>query len=497
MKPGFRPSMTWLHDWSGLIIGWLLFAIALAGTLSVFRAEIGDWMRPEATQGVADPAASGAAAVRWLSTHAAQSPSWFIQPADGRSTTSYAVWSDGVQGFRQKWLDAKTGSPGGIRDTLGGDFYYRLHFELQLPYPWGRILSASAAIVMLLAIITGIVAHKRFFMDFFTFRPGKGQRSWLDAHNLLAVTALPFHIMIAFTGALTLANLVMPWGGLSAYRGDEAALRRDLYPAEVDRPATGVEASLAPIEPMLREAERRFHGGLFEINVFNQGDKAAVISVLRAEDARIGIQRGVLTFDGPTGRLIAAHEEHRPALRTFNFLYALHTARFAELLTRWLYFLSGLAMTAMIGAGLLLWTAKRRDRRQGFGFALVDRLNVGFVGGTGLAFATFLLANRLLPADLPGHVDWEVRIVFWGWGALLVYAALRRPARAWFELMTLSTVAGLAIPLVDGVTGTFRPDGVGIGVDLVALLLAAGFAYAAWRSRPATTTIGAGAKALA
>jgi uncharacterized iron-regulated membrane protein len=484
VKPGFRTSMIWLHDWSGLVIGWLLFAIALAGTLSVFREEIGDWMRPEASCCVTDSAESGATAVRWLSSHAAGAPAWYIQPADARGTTSYAVWSSAKGGFVQKWLDARSGSPDGIRDTLGGDFFYRLHFELQLPYPWGRILSGSAAMVMLLAILTGIVAHRRFFVDFFTFRPGKGQRSWLDAHNLLGVTALPFHLMITFTGALTLANLLMPWGAISIYRGDVVAMRQALYPAQIDRLVTGRPAPLAPIEPMLREAERRFHGGLSQIAVLNPGDASAVVTVTRAEDATIGIQQSILTFDGPSGRLIAAYEERRPAARTFNVMYALHTARFAELLARWFYFVSGLGLVAVIGTGLLLWTAKRRERRQGLGFALVERLNVGFIGGTVIAFATFFLANRLLPLRLADRGDWEVRSLFWVWGLLLLYAVLRKPAKAWSEIMALAAVVCLAIPIADWSTGAARLHAITLSLELVAILLAAGFGYAATRARP-------------
>lgn len=480
VKPGFRLAMTWLHDWSGLVIGWLLFAIALAGTLSVFRAEIGDWARPEARCCASDTAASGAAAVRWLSQHAAKAPAWFIQPADARSATSYAVWSDASGGFVQKWLDARTGSPAAIRDTMGGDFFYRLHFELQLPYPWGRMLAASAALVMLLALLTGIVAHRRIFTDFFTFRAGKGQRSWLDAHNLLAVAPLPFHLMIAFTGALTLSNLIMPWGALSIFHGDRVALGAALYPGAVTRPALGRPAPLAPVGPMMKEAKQRLGGELLGVNVFNPGDAAAVVTVTRAEDERIGIQAATLSFDGPSGRLLAAHDEKRAGLVAYNFMYALHTARFAPPWIRWLYFISGLALTAMIGAGLLLWTAKRKVRRHGFGFLLVDRLNLGFVAGTPIAFAAFFLANRLLPLTLANRAAVEVRTVFWTWGLLLVVATLG-PKHGWRNAMILASAALAAIPAVDLVAGFPAAVAVSAGVDGTALVLSLLYAAAAAR----------------
>ena len=38
MNRGFRQSMAGLHSWSGLIVGWLLFAIVLSGTATVFRS---------------------------------------------------------------------------------------------------------------------------------------------------------------------------------------------------------------------------------------------------------------------------------------------------------------------------------------------------------------------------------------------------------------------------------------------------------------------------
>jgi len=477
--------MTWLHDWSGLVIGWLAFAIALAGTLSVFRPEIGNWARPEASCCVDDSIAASASAVRWLSSRAAGAPSWYIRPADARSNTSYAFWIDpkAPDGYVQTWLDARTGRPDGIRDTIGGEFFYRLHFELQLPYPWGRILSGSAAMVMLLALLTGIVAHRRFFADFFTFRPGKGQRSWLDMHNLLGVTALPFHLMITFTGALTLSTLLVPWGAMSAFKGDTQAIERAINPAAIERLATHRPVPLAPIEPMLREARSRFKGELFDISIANPGDAAAVVTVSRAEDARIGVEAEVLSFDGTTGRLLAAHDERRPGVATYNVLYGLHTARFARIMLRWLYFVGGLMLTAMIGAGLLLWTSKRAAKRSDFGFRFVERLNLGFVGGTPIAFAAFFLANRLIPASAAGRSALEIRAVFWTWAALLVFALLRAPAKAWRELTMLTAVACLAVPLLDAGSRGLHTDPVSLSVTLAAGVIGAAYATSALASR--------------
>ena len=45
-QEGPRQSMSWLHTWASLILGWLLYAIFLTGTLSFFQNEITVWMKP-------------------------------------------------------------------------------------------------------------------------------------------------------------------------------------------------------------------------------------------------------------------------------------------------------------------------------------------------------------------------------------------------------------------------------------------------------------------
>src|SRR3546814_9091832 len=73
---------------------------------------------------------------------------------------------------------------------------------------------------MLVAILSGIVTHKKILADFFLLRFGKGQRSWLDSHNASSVLFLPFILMITYTGLVSLATHYMPWG-IAANYADE------------------------------------------------------------------------------------------------------------------------------------------------------------------------------------------------------------------------------------------------------------------------------------
>src|SRR3546814_15787121 len=95
-----------------------------------------------------------------------------------------------------------------------------------MPRTVARWIVAFCTMFMLVAIISGIVTHKRIFKDFFTFRPRKGQRSWMDAHNVVAVLALPYHLMITYTGLVALMFIVMPSPVQLAYQGNDKAFFR-------------------------------------------------------------------------------------------------------------------------------------------------------------------------------------------------------------------------------------------------------------------------------
>ncbi|WP_088182499.1 PepSY-associated TM helix domain-containing protein [Sphingobium sp. Z007] len=436
VRDGARQAMAWLHGWTGLLLGHILFIMCLAGTLSVFKPEISRWMRPEIS-GQADPNRAIISAIDWLSSNTTGSTGWYLSAPDGRSNVVEASYDSGGA-YISRALDPVSGAPV-ARDTLGGEFFYRLHFELELPYPWGRLLASLAAMLMLVAIVTGIIAHKRFFKDIFTFRPAKGQRSWLDGHNALGVLSLPFHIMITFTGLLTLASLNMPWGIAAGYGDDVATLYSDLVPAAVTRAATGTKTPLAPVAPMLAQAQDYFGGApISRVYIFNPGDAAAVVTVYPVETAAIGTLPAEISFDGATGKLLKAWTETRPMLRAYQTIYGLHMAHFAPLLTRWLYFLGGAMLTLAIASGMVLWIVKRRERAPlSIGNRLLERLNVGGLAGVPIGMAAYLIANRLLPLGLEARAQQEVSVALWSAAAALVLGLLLPPALGWPLLLGL------------------------------------------------------------
>ncbi len=493
MKGSLRQSMAWLHTWSGLLFGWLLFVIFACGTTAYFQEEITRWMQPE-VRGEADPAAAADGAARWLAANAPGSTDWYITLPGKRAATTALYWSppEGAPSDAptQATLDG-SGREVAARKTAGGFFLYRFHFDLHyMPVIWARYLVGVAAMMMLVAILSGIVTHKKIFADFFMLRFGKGQRSWLDAHNVTAVLALPFHLLITYTGLVTLDSQLSP-APIAALYASENGYFEEAFPQGAAAGRAGKAAPLAPLAPMVAEADRRWQGrGVGYIYVANPGDAAARVTLTSAPSGAIDARGDTLRFDGVSGRLLDTGPERGAARKTEGVMIGLHAGRFADTALRWLYFFSGLFGTAMVGTGLVLWTAKRRAKlpdpaRPHLGFRIVERLNMAVVAGFPIALGGYFLANRLLPLGLAERAEREVDSLFLLWGFVAVVALLQAPKKAWRRVCLIGALVFASIPVVDALTtdrglpaSLASGDRVYIMFNLAMILVAVAFAFA-------------------
>lgn len=511
MKDGFRQSMAWLHTWSGLLLGWLLFAVFLTGTVAYFRQEVTLWMQPELHGSVPD-AGTAERAVEQMGRIAPDAAQWTIALPGDRSPAVSVSWRpadakpNDRAALKRATLDAGTGAVLEPRETAGGNFLYRFHFELYgMPREIARWIVGIATMAMLVAIVSGIITHRRIFKDIFTFRPEKSAlRSWMDGHVAAAVLALPFHLMITYSGLLLFMTMLMPWAVDLAYDGNrqayfaESGFRRA---APAPRPAPQA-APLTPVAPLLAEAERQWadRGGVGSLTVTNPGRANATIELRPAASDSIG--RGAATdrllFDGTTGRALEVPpaDPQPGAMATGNYLMGLHLARFAGPGMRWLFFVSGVAGTVMVGSGLILWVVKRRSQRgradnrgggpEPFGHRLADRLNIGVVAGLPLAVAAYFWANRLLPAGLEERAGWEIGVFFLAWAAALLHAPLRPSRRGWAEQLWAGAALFVLLPVLNVATaaghlGNSLPAGNWLlaGFDLTALAAGLLLAFAA------------------
>jgi uncharacterized iron-regulated membrane protein len=500
VSQSFRQSQATLHTWSGLLLGWVLFLVFVTGTIAFWRDGMNRWMRPELAR-VEQPMRVLAGAQRFLERHAGDAKTWYITMPSAQTPGAQLFWipqpAEGTAPRRgrrdnQALIDAD-GAPVVARETRGGEFFYRFHFDLHyMPVIWARWLVGMASIMMLVAILTGIVTHKKIFRDFFTLRRQKGQRSWLDGHNATAVLALPFHLMITYTGIVTLMALLMPWATVANYTS-EAKLFETLFPFVETAERSGQPAPLTDLTRIVADAERRLGGPAGFITVSEPGDAVARVSVTRAPTSMLNTRTPSVAYDGVTGALVWQSPPPGGAAATAGVMIGLHAGRFADTVTRWIYFLCGVAGTLMVASGLVMWTVKRREKlpdpeRPYFGFRLVEKLNVAVVGGFPLGIACMLWANRLLPMGMAGRAEWEIHLLFLGWLAALVLTLVQRAQIAWTILLG-STGALLALlpfynllwtdrGIISSITaGDYLPA----GVDVTLVVFGAAFVATARR----------------
>ena len=535
-----RQSMSWLHTWASLILGWLLYAIFLTGTLSFFQSEISAWMKPEFHQSIPSQSQiqNTQVALNYLQKNHAEAGSWSIQlPNSRQNVTTLTIRKQGEdprarRGGERVSIDSQTGEVLTARDTRGGSFLYRFHFELYgLPRTWARWIVGIATMMMLVAIVSGIITHKKIFKDFFTFRSGKGQRSWLDAHNATAVFALPFHIMITFSGLLLLLFTIMPWGVNQLYENRGQFLQdqsrslvqqnnseRGERPENGENPqARGERASrgergegrqrqapqsapLADLAPIIDTTQAKWKDNpIASINIINPNTNKAKIE-LRALHGESVAHRNIyasLEFNGVTGQNITDDSAKilNPSIPTgiYNVTTVLHEARGVDYALRWLLFFSGIVGTMMVATGLILWCVKRAPQQQkqgykSFGYRVVEVTNIAAIIGLPIACAAYFYANRFIPTEIELRLNWEIRTFFIIWLLTLIYAALRPHRQAWLELLMLATLAFALLPIINFATGGAAlwqsiPQGLWMiaSFDIAMWVLAALFAYSFYK----------------
>lgn len=505
MKNAFRQSMAWLHTWMGLLVGWILFFMFLTGTVGYFDTEIDRWMRPERPLASNQMSMEQAfdVGLKRLATAAPNAQQWYVAPPGNHEQPDLRIFyrdepnADGTRGKTgNELLNPATGEPIEYRKTGGGQVLYQMHYDLYyMPGVTANWIVGVCTMFMLVAIVSGVIVHKKIFKDFFTFRPGKQQRSWLDAHNVLSVVALPFHLMITYSGLIFFALTYMPMIVSASYGSNDKSRQTFLEEAvgvhQLEIEPSGIPATMAPLAPILAEATRRFGSDQIRfVDIRNPGDSNARISIGRTPASPVRNPERIV-FDGVSGKLLEAPNpiDNGPQAVRDIFL-GLHEGLFAGTALRWLYFLSGLLGTAMIGTGLALWTAKRRTQQakqpSHAGLALVERLNVGTIVGLPIGIAAYFWANRLIPVAFGERAEWEVHAMFIAWAVMLVHVHFRPLAKVWTEQLSVAAGLFLFLPVLNALTtdrhlGITIPGGdwVLAGFDLTVLVVGAAFAATA------------------
>jgi len=502
MFQNFRLAMAWLHTWFGLVLGFVLMAVFFFGALSVFDREIDRWAIPE-SRFEPQPMPSFDKVLRPVFESMQPRPESVATlrgEVNGpiperfdivRRWGAYTTHRDPVLNMfagyevpnakdpeKTVWgsrtIDPRNGrSLPDDQLKIGSQFFYPLHYSLN--FHWldlGYWIVGLAALIMLVALVTGVIMHRKIFREFFTFRPAKHiQRSTLDLHNLTGVLALPFHFFFAFTGLVIFAGLYFPVAHSQLEPLHELHEKLEAEETGLPEDRAGVPAPLASVDAMVAEAQRRWaaqgmSGDVGFLAVQHVGDANGYVSIYRAGTDRIALTSNGIHFKASTGEVLREDPPPSAVDRVAEFLTGLHLQHFRHWLLRWLYVLGGLTGCVCIATGLIFFVEKRKRQhaRQGSqGARVADALAVTTITGMLLAALGMMIANRLLPqampAGWPGRGDLE-EYVFWAsWLLAMAHAFWRSPpvaqgrlSPAWGEQCWAVCALSVAAVLLNWIT---------------------------------------------
>lgn len=448
------------HSWLGLLVSVLMFLVCFSGTVAVFSQEIQRWEQPFVYESLDYQATTIQTAYdNLLEQHPEQISEHIIIRLPTPDLPRTTITTD-----HQGWYVNQDGSLGAIKDQPFTDFIATLHEALHLPETYGVLLVSLLGALLTALIISGVMAHRRIFKDAFSFRSG-GNRQVRegDLHNRLSVWGLPFHLMIALTGAyFGLATYLTGFYADALYEGDRMELFADIYGGipEVNQqtPTLDIPNALQELESIAPDTQPVFIT-IEDVGTANQ------FMLIGSQHMDKLIYSEQYRFDAH-GNYIdnVGYADGKPGQGAIFSVYRLHFGHFGSEFVKILYGLLGLALTVICVSGINLWLQKRGKRDA------LNNLWVGLVWGAPVAMAGagILQLGLALPA-IP---------VFWiSLVAAMIYAQLKNnEPQVRHQLIGLSvmTLIGLVVVQILRFPGSaFTPISLLVngGLLLVALVL--------------------------
>lgn len=502
MKTSTLRTFVSVHTWVGLVAGMALFIAFYAGAITVFEHELAQWQRSDRQDAAPQPPERAQALIDAVLAKYPQAAEDFTVVLSGHHGPEPALYwyekrKEGGK-YRHRFMLSEQGQ---LRDgpSRSGfvDFIYDLHFTAGLPRTFGIYVFGLVCVLYGLALVSGVVIYAPgFFKDLFALRWGRNlKRLWQDAHNVIGMLSLPFHVLFAWSGAiLTIGVLLLaPFQFLVFENRLMKVLEAD-FDVLPHVEAANVRQATLPMSDIVTRAQTALPGMSAEVVSYHDaGDANARITVFGEIHQRRVTHMGAVGLDGQGQVLrLMPPEQFTPGVAFLRGLQSLHYGNFGAATVQWLYFVLGLAGAFLFYSGNLLWIEARRKRRsvaQPRRTRFVAGLTIGVCIGCMAGVSAMLVANKLLPAALAQRELWEVRSYYAVFFLSMAWAFLRAPARAAHELLMLCAVLTAAVPVVNAWATenplwltALRGQWAIFGVDATALALA----FVFWRMAAAT-----------
>lgn len=495
MKKETLNSLTEAHGWLGIIISGVLMIVFACGTASFFRNNIIAWDKYYNPDKVLEESAPK---LEQVSEYLQQNYSGFLHdhpvfigmPREDIPyyRISFKIEKDVENEDIRLYLDPETITPVEYNPDQYylGNMLYQLHINLLLPF--GRELVGIVSLIFFVILLSGILIHLRHIVSYFyLYRFRKPRETYLDGHNLIGVTAIPYTFLYALTGIMFNLSIVFQAGfGFAVFQGDIDRLTEIAgfsSPPAIEE--SGEAMRLDTLEAIYLDAQARYldiKPNFFRIQGF--GDKNAVVSVAFDDHHRF-ISRGTLVYQVEDQLLLDHFLPNENAfMGTFSILEKLHFGYFGGITMQFAYFLLGLGCCYLILSGNLIWLEKREAKRRQsrIGLRVVKSLTLALSTGTLIAIGASFVATRFAPSEFL-RADFLVYIFYAAWFITLLHGCIINPARkAMLQQLTVCVGLFSLCPLYDLVqflmsAGEAGSDRIDVLLVNIVLSLFAVFSY--------------------
>lgn len=505
-----------VHTWTGITCGLALFIAFYAGALTMFKEPIARWAAPPSV-GVEQLALEDTPLLiqKVLAAYpAAREEGLTLHLDSHEDVPARLTWVEELPhdeedpGHRHEYVHWwATLNPDGTllarQETPSAlaQFIDEIHQRIGIPGRAGSNFMGLVSLLYGVALISGvIVLLPSLVKDFFAFRVGRNlKRMWLDAHNVVGITGLPFHIVMAVTAmAFSFGGLFFLMQEEVAYGGKQAIVGRQ-FSSQFGQPKpTGVPAPmLSPVQLLDRLKTQVPDFQADALIIERPGDKAAVARFEGREPGYVMDSKySEVVLSAVTGDVVndgLRPSRQNPWWRATMTIAGLHYGQYAGAFMAWAYFVLGLAGAWLFYSGNLLWIETRRKKarkggevRQSRSTRLMGSGTVGVCLGCVAGISCTIVAGKWLHGRVVDLNHWHEYIYYAAFFGAIAWAFIRGAARSAVHLLWLCAAATMAIPLTTLIALIFPASGMwahgsaaAIGVDVVAFVGALCFAWMA------------------
>lgn len=470
-----------LHTWVGICAGILLFICFFAGGLSIFQHDLSKWATPpqqslntvelyqynDLVSQVQQqyPEAQKSFQINLNSKEFHYAPiQW--QPAQSQAHDDHAfdtdqsamlatLKPDGTLQVEQEnlsklgWLIEQLHETAGIPGMLG-------HHTI------GVYVMGVVSVLYFLALMTGlIVLLPTLVKDYFTIRQGKNKkRFWLDAHNVIGITSLPFHILISVT-VIVFAFHDLFYDGLGQLVTKGKPLFERPSAVQIADPVSQLD-----VEKILLQVQQQAQGYEVSSVSFNNLDQpakaSARVSLYSPDQMLRGDNFDVMFFNpyqpAPYST-VNLNTQSSGLDQLIRSMFSLHFGNYGGDFTRWLYLALGLGGAFLFYSGNILWIESRVRRQKNPNLALpaqrkdvqfIANLTIGACLGTVFGIVMSMLIGRwayVLSPELHSINAWFMYIYYAIFIFSLMLSFVLGAARALPTLLLSIVIVLLLMPL--------------------------------------------------